>query len=226
MCTTVGAPNRVASLIRFHRSSPTRLGPQLCSASSPQPIRFRRAVGTSTSITAPTSASRPTDRASHAETCHLPEPRESRFSGGSAQGVNATPHVKQARLTCRKEVSLKRGKYRPRHGSYTEAEIAELWARRAAGETGTRIARHMGLDATALRDYFHKAGGIRPRPRKRSRTALSLADREEISRGLAAANSLRSIAARMARSPSTVSREVARPSSSPGVNVDGPSRPN
>ena len=129
---------------------------------------------------------------------------------GSAQGVNATPRVKQARLSCRKEVSLKRGKYRPRHGSYAEAEVTELWVRRAAGETGTRIARHMGLDATALRDYFHKAGGIRPRPRKRSRTALSLADREEISRGLAAAESLRSMAARIARSPSTVSREVAR----------------
>jgi len=68
----------------------------------------------------------------------------------------------------------------------------------------------MGLDATALRDYFHKAGGIRPRPRKRSGTALSLADREEISRGLAAADSLRTIAARISRSPSTVSREVAR----------------
>jgi IS30 family transposase len=68
----------------------------------------------------------------------------------------------------------------------------------------------MGLDANALRDYFHKAGGIRPRPRKRSGTALSLADREEISRGLAATDSLRSIAARIARSPSTVSREVAR----------------
>src|SRR5438094_6889523 len=117
---------------------------------------------------------------------------------------------KQARLTCRKEVTLTRGKYRPRHGSYAEAEVTELWVRRAAGETGTRIARHMGLDATALRDYFHKAGGIRPRPRKRSRIALSLADREEISRGLAAAESLRSIAARIARSPSTVSREVAR----------------
>ena len=105
---------------------------------------------------------------------------------------------------------MKRGNYRPRHGSYTEPEIAELWVRRAAGETGTRIARHMGLDATALRDYFHKAGGIRPRPRKRSGTALSLADREEISRGLAAADSLRTIAARISRSPSTVSREVAR----------------
>ena len=107
-------------------------------------------------------------------------------------------------------MSLKRGKYRPRHGSYTAAEIAELWARRAAGETGTRIARHMGLEATALRDYFHKAGGIRPRPRKRSRSALSLVEREEISRGLAAADSFHAIAFRIGRSPSTVSREVAR----------------
>jgi len=107
-------------------------------------------------------------------------------------------------------VSLKRGKYRPRHAPYTAAEITELWVRRAAGETGTRIARHMGLEATALRDYFHKAGGIRPRPRKRSRTALSLVEREEISRGLAAADSFHAIALRIGRSPSTVSREVAR----------------
>ena len=105
---------------------------------------------------------------------------------------------------------MKRGKYRPRQGPYSEAQITELWARRAAGETGTRIARHMGLDATRLRDYIHEAGGIRPRPRTRSRIVLSLHEREEISRGLAAADSLRSIAVRMGRSPSTVSREVAR----------------
>ena len=109
-----------------------------------------------------------------------------------------------------KEVSLKRGKYRPRRGPYTVAEIIELWARRAAGETGTRIARHMGLDATRLRNYIHEAGGIRPRPLKRPRRALSLQEREEISRGLAANDSLRAIAVRIGRSPSTVSREVAR----------------
>ncbi len=105
---------------------------------------------------------------------------------------------------------MKRGRYRPRQGPYTVAQITELWARRAAGETGTRIARHMGLDATKLRSYIHEAGGVRPRLAKKSPRALNLQEREEISRGLAAGNSLRSIAARMGRSPSTVSREVAR----------------
>ncbi len=105
---------------------------------------------------------------------------------------------------------MKRGKYRPRQGPYTEAQISELWARRGAGETGTRIARHMNLDATTLRNYIHRAGGIRPRPRKRSRIALSREEREEISRGLAAGDSLRSIAVRIGRSPSTLSQEVAR----------------
>jgi IS30 family transposase len=79
-----------------------------------------------------------------------------------------------------------------------------------AGESTTRIARHMGRLGSSLRAYVHSAGGIRPRPRKRSRIALGLEEREEISRGLAAADSLRSIARRIGRSPSTVSREVAR----------------
>src|SRR5260370_20749326 len=88
--------------------------------------------------------------------------------GGSPQGVNATPHEKQARLTCTKEVSLKRRKYRPRQRPLTEAEVAELWTRRAAGESGTRIARHIGRNASSLRAHIHAAGRIRPPPRKRS----------------------------------------------------------
>ena len=88
--------------------------------------------------------------------------------------------------------------------------MAELWARRAAGESGTRIARHMGLYGSAVRAYIRKAGGIQPRPRKRSRISLSLEEREEISRGDAAGDSTRSIAARIGRSPSTISRELAR----------------
>src|SRR5437016_5921963 len=88
--------------------------------------------------------------------------------------------------------------------------MAELWTRRAAGEPVTRIARHLGRYVKSVRSYIHDAGGIRPLPRKRSRVALSLEEREEISRGLAASDSLRGIAARLRRSPSTVSREVAR----------------
>jgi len=105
---------------------------------------------------------------------------------------------------------LKRGKYRPRQRPLTEAERVELWARRAAGETGTRIARHLGRYAQSIQAHIHDAGGIAPRPRKRARIALTLQEREEISRGLAAADSLRSIALRIGRSPSTLSREVAR----------------
>ena len=104
---------------------------------------------------------------------------------------------------------MKRGKYRARQ-RLTEAEIAELWGRRKAGEAGTRIARHMGLYLKSVRAHVRAAGGIQPRPRKRSRVALSLQEREEISRGLAAKNSLRAIASRIGRSPSTVAREVAR----------------
>src|SRR5207237_8355065 len=101
-------------------------------------------------------------------------------------------------------------KYRRPRRRMTEAEIAELWRRRKAGEAGTRIARHMGLYVKSVQAYVRAAGGIQPRPRKRSRVALSLQEREEISRGLAAGNSLRAIAARIGRAPSTVARAVAR----------------
>ncbi len=99
---------------------------------------------------------------------------------------------------------------RPKQRPLTEDQIAELWTRRIGGESTTRIARHMGRLPKSLRTYVHAAGGVRPRPRTRSRVALRLEEREEISRGLAAGDSLRSIAARIRRSPSTVSREVAR----------------
>ena len=60
-----------------------------------------------------------------------------------------------------------------------------------------------------VRAYLVRCGGIRPVPRRRSPGRLSLAEREEISRGLAAGLSLRAIAAGLGRAPSTVSREVA-----------------
>ena len=60
--------------------------------------------------------------------------------------------------------------------------------------------------------YFQVAphGGIRPVPRRRSRLALTLAEREEISRGVASARSMRSMARLLGHSPSTVSREIKR----------------
>jgi len=105
---------------------------------------------------------------------------------------------------------MMQGKYRPRQRPLTDTEKAEIWARRGAGEAANRIARHMGRYVKSVQGYIHDAGGVRRPPRKRSRIALSLPEREEISRGLAAAASLRSIARKIERSPSTVSREVTR----------------
>ncbi len=93
---------------------------------------------------------------------------------------------------------------------FTEAEIAEVWERRGAGEPTRSIARRLGRNGSSIRRLFEDAGGVRPVPRKRSVRHLSLADREEISRGVARGESLRVIARRLGRAPSTVSREVAR----------------
>jgi IS30 family transposase len=59
-------------------------------------------------------------------------------------------------------------------------------------------------------EFIRKAGGVRPPRSCRSDARLSLEEREEISRGLAAGESLRTIASRLGRAPSTVSREVQR----------------
>jgi len=59
-----------------------------------------------------------------------------------------------------------------------------------------------------VRAYLLRCGGIRPESRRRARGRLGIAEREEISRGLAAGRSIRAIAAALGRAPSTVSREV------------------
>ena len=71
-----------------------------------------------------------------------------------------------------------------------------------------RIARHLGRQNVSLRKFIADAGGRRPTPRERSELRLSLAEREEISRGLAAGYSSHSIAQSLGRAPSTVCREV------------------
>jgi IS30 family transposase len=89
------------------------------------------------------------------------------------------------------------------------AEIDALWVRMRAGHAAKPTARALGLPTSTVRDYLRRCGGIRPDPRRRSPGRLSFAEREEISRGLAAGLSLRVIASRLGRSASTVSREVA-----------------
>lgn len=87
-----------------------------------------------------------------------------------------------------------------------QAQIAQMWA---AGTPQRMIARELGRPPSTIRRHVDTK--LRPRPaRSRSRPPLrlSLAEREDISRGLAAGESLRAIAARLGRAPSTVSREV------------------
>jgi hypothetical protein len=93
---------------------------------------------------------------------------------------------------------------------FSAAEKTELWDRWQRGESLKAIGRAFGKPSSSI--YFQVAphGGIRPAPRRRSRLALTLVEREEISRGIAAAESARSMAEKLGRSPSTVAREISR----------------
>ena len=90
----------------------------------------------------------------------------------------------------------------------SSADEDEIWAGLRAGHAAKPTARALGLSTGTVRAYLVRCGGIRPGPRRRSPGRLSFADREEISRGLAAGRSLRAIAAGLGRAPSTISREV------------------
>jgi IS30 family transposase len=93
---------------------------------------------------------------------------------------------------------------------YTVAQKAEMWDRWQRGETLHSIARLFDWHHTSVRGIIAATGGIRPPEHRRSRFALTLAEREEISRGIACDLSLWVIAARLGRAPSTISREVNR----------------
>jgi IS30 family transposase len=92
----------------------------------------------------------------------------------------------------------------------TAEAIDQIWVRLRAGQAAKPTARELGLSTGTVRAYLVRCGGIRPRPRRRALTRLRFEEREEISRGLAAGQSIRAIAVRLDRAPSTVSREVAR----------------
>ncbi len=93
---------------------------------------------------------------------------------------------------------------------FSEAERVEVWDRRQAGEGNRWIGRRLGRSGGSIRAFVESWGGVRPEPRRRSLRHSSLDEREEISRGVAAGDSLRMVAARLGRAPSTISRELAR----------------
>jgi IS30 family transposase len=90
------------------------------------------------------------------------------------------------------------------------AERAELWTRRQRGETYRVIARALDRTARGIHDVIQATGGVPPALRRRAAWTVSLEEREEISRGLAAGLTLAAIARHLQRPTSTISREVRR----------------
>ena len=86
----------------------------------------------------------------------------------------------------------------------------EVWRRWKAGESLHAIGRALGKAHPVIHLLLKRHGGIAPLVRRRSRTALTLQEREDISRGIACGSSIRAIAKGLDRAASTVSREVAR----------------
>jgi DNA-binding CsgD family transcriptional regulator len=89
-------------------------------------------------------------------------------------------------------------------------EQEELWSRWRNGESLRLIARRMGKRGPSVRAFVLQSGGVQQPSRRRPARSLSAAEREEISRDLAAGDSCRAIAKRLGRASSTVSRELAR----------------
>ncbi len=93
---------------------------------------------------------------------------------------------------------------------FTAAQKSELWERWQKGEGLKSIGRAFGKHSSSIYSHLSPYGGIRPATRRRSRLALTLSEREEISRGIVAVRSIRSIARSLGRAASTVSREIRR----------------
>ncbi|HSL02205.1 MAG TPA: IS30 family transposase [Nitrospiraceae bacterium] len=100
-------------------------------------------------------------------------------------------------------------KQRPRI-YYTESQKALMWERWQKGESLQQIAQLFDRNHSSIQRILAETGGIRPAQRSRSRLALTLAEREEISRAVVAGRSMRSIATSLGRAPSSISREIER----------------
>jgi len=104
-------------------------------------------------------------------------------------------------------MGMKRAYYRV---GFSAGQSAELWERWKRGDGLKAIGRVLGKPSSCIFAHIKPSGGIKPPARRRSRLALNLAEREDISRGLVAGRSVRSMARALGRSPSTVSREIVR----------------
>ncbi|TDA47811.1 IS30 family transposase [Burkholderia pyrrocinia] len=93
---------------------------------------------------------------------------------------------------------------------YTDGQKALMWERWRTGESLQQIAQLFDRNHSSVQRILAETGGIQPKKRRRSRLALTFAEREEISRSVVAGDSIRAIANRLGRAPSTISRELKR----------------
>lgn len=97
-----------------------------------------------------------------------------------------------------------------RRREYSVRERRELWTRWKRGESISEIGRALDRAPGTIHCTIREHGGVAPAERHRSRLALTLEEREEISRGVAAGESATAIASLLGRSPSTITRELSR----------------
>jgi len=93
---------------------------------------------------------------------------------------------------------------------YSASQRAEIWDRWQRGESMSSIGRQFERESSSFYPLLAPTGSIRPPSRKRSKLSLTLSEREEISRGIVAQQSMRAIARQLGRSPSTICREINR----------------
>ncbi len=168
------------------------------------------ALGRSISRPSSTTATSP----AFASKCFPPAPSvgASSIAVAPAAGVSAKPgefnwsaqHSNLlAKMECGHETAIRRI-------YYSAAQRSEIWDRWQAGEPMSAIGRRFDRESSSVFSVISPTGGIRPPVRYRAKQALSLSEREEISRWLSMRCSLRSIARHLGRSASTISREVQR----------------
>jgi IS30 family transposase len=98
----------------------------------------------------------------------------------------------------------------PRGYGLSEATKDAIWELRANGLSDREIGRRLGLPRGSVSNHLTRAGGIRPRARRRPERCLSFEEREEISRAIARGQSARAIARALRRSHTTIAREINR----------------
>ena len=103
---------------------------------------------------------------------------------------------------------------------YTDSQKALMWERWRKGESLQQIAQLFDRNHSSVQGILAETGGIQPKQRRRSRLVLTLAEREEISRSVVAGDSMRAIANRLGRAPSTISRELKRNGGMPGYRAN------